>query len=192
MRLVQTNGRLSNVLGLLCMGLLASLVIVPQVAIAIYAIASPSIRATLAAQPVVALEFAVAFAFWVALVCWPLKNLLFALLSRRTVEIDETEVRVLDQTPFSTTVRCAPLLAYEGIAHHVRSSLSGLRHEAILVHPKRSRSLILYVAEHISDKEISVLCATLGMPRVATSRLYDFRGPGGSSKSSENLAAAPA
>jgi hypothetical protein len=86
-------------------------------------------------------------------------------------------VTVVDQTPFSRTAWRMPLSTFEGVALHLRSSLSGVRTEAVLVHPNRNRSVVLMVAEHIGEREILELCRVLKLPRIPAARLYDFVRP---------------
>ena len=135
----------------------------------------------------VTLELAIALAFWAGLVCWPLRNIFMALVSDRFVDIRDGEVNVVDETPFSESGWRMPLATYEGVALHLRSSLSGVRHEAVLVHPDRRRSIILMVAESIGEPEILELCGVLGLPRIPANRLYDNHSPSGDSKSDGNL-----
>jgi hypothetical protein len=185
--LQQSNRKLAKLPGLLLMTTLAGLIVVPQIALAGYAVASPDIRAALIDHPIASIELAIALAFWICLVCWPLRAMFMALICHRRVDIRDGEVNVIDRTPFSTTAWRTPLTTYEGIALHLRSSLSGIRQEAILVHPNRAQSVILMVAEHIGDREIRELCRVLGLPRVSADRLYDFGGPSGGRKATNDL-----
>lgn len=147
----QNNRKFARLPGLLLMTTMAGLIVAPQIALAAYAFGSPEVRASLIAHPWATLELAVALCFWVGLVCWPVRSMLSALICHRFVEIRGGEVQVIDQTPFSTSLRRTPLTTYEGIALDVRLPLSGIRHEATLVHPDRRRSVILMVAEHIGS-----------------------------------------
>jgi len=186
--LKQSNRKLARLPGLLLMTALAGLIVVPQIALAAYALASADVRATLVDHPMAAVELAIALAFWVCLVCWPLRGMLMALICYRQVDIRDGEVKVIDETPFSTSTWRAPITTYEGIALHLRSSLSGVRHEAILVHPSRARNVILMVAEQIGEREIRELCRVLGVPHISADRLYEFGGPSGGHKATNNLA----
>jgi hypothetical protein len=188
--LKQSNPKLSRLPGLVLMTVLAGVIVLPQVALAAYAVASSEVRSALIDQPLVALQLAIALAIWVALVCWPLRNILMSLLSDRLVDIRNGEVTVIDKTPFSAVTWRMPLATFEGIALHVRSSLSGIRHEAILVHPNRSRSIILMVAERIGEREIHELCRVLRLPSVPADRLYHFGGPPPDGNTANDLAAA--
>jgi hypothetical protein len=192
LKLEQRNPRLSRLPGLALMSALAAAVIGPQIALALTAIASPEIRAILENQPSVAIELALAFVFWTALVCLPLRSMLAAILCRRQVSIADGMIEVVDIAPFSRKTWRAPLASFDGIAHHVRSSLSGVRHEAILVHPDTRRNVILMVAAQIGDPELRELGQVLGLPRVSATRIYRFGGPSGGLTAQPALASATA
>jgi len=174
---LQRNRKLAQLPGLLVMTTLAGFVVAPQIGLAIYAVGSPDVRATLADHPVLALELAAALAFWAGLICWPLRSLLIALTSRRLVEIRAGEVKVIDESPFSTVAWRSPLETYEGIALNLRSSLSGTRQEVVLVHPNPNRNIVLRTESQIGSGEIRELCRILGLPRVSARRHYAFGGP---------------
>ena len=189
--LKQNNRKLARVPGLVLMTTLAGLIVVPQIVLAAYAFASPEVRASLIDHPWATVELAVALLFWVGLVCWPLRSMLMATICHRLVEIRDREVRVIDETPFSTVAWRAPLTTYEGIALDVCSSLSGVRYEATLVHPNSNRSVVLMVAERIGDREIEELCRIFGLPRLPAGRMRGF-GPPGSRNPGADLAAVAA
>ncbi len=149
----QTNSKLAKLPGLLLMTALAALIVLPHLGFTIYALASAEVRNALAVHPIVAVELALALLFWVGLIVWPLRNILIALISDRFVDIRNGEVKVVDRTPFSTTLWQAPIASFEGVALHTRTSISGVRQEAVLVHPNKKRSIILMAAERIGGKD---------------------------------------
>jgi hypothetical protein len=183
----QTNAKLAKLPGLVLMTVLAAAIVLPQLGFAIYAFASAEVRKALVDHPVIALELSLALVFWVALIVWPLRNILIALISDRFVDIRDGEVKVVDRTPFSTTLWQMPLASFEGVALHSRSSLSGVRQEAVLVHPNRHRNIILMAAERIGGQEFDNLCRMLSLPVVPAGRLYDL---GDKPRQSQNAVAA--
>ncbi|MET0640525.1 MAG: hypothetical protein ABWZ19_10960 [Hyphomicrobium sp.] len=172
----QSNAKLAKVPGLVLMTVLAALIVLPQLGFAVYALSSPEVRNALILHPVVAVELALALVFWAGLIVWPLRKLVMALISDRLVDIRDGDVKVVDRTPFSTSLWQTPLASFEGVALHSRSSLSGVRQEAILIHPNRSRSIILMAAERIDSSEFDRLCRALNMPVVPAEWLYDLKG----------------
>jgi hypothetical protein len=188
----QSEPKLARLPGLLLMSTLAALIVVPQIGLGIYALASPDLRAALADHPVAAVELAVAFAFWAGLVCWPLRNIIVALTTDRLIDIRDGYVTVVDKTPFSTHGWRMPLATYDGVALYLRTSLSGVRREVVLVHPNSARSLILATAESIGEREILELCHVLGLPLLRTSGSAGPNGSSGGHKFDADLAHAGA
>lgn len=186
----QNNRTFARLPGLLLMTTMAGLIVAPQIALAAYAFGSPEVRASLIAHPWATVELAVALCFWMGLVCWPVRSMLSALICHRFVEIRGVEVQVIDKTQFSTSLRRTPLTTYEGIALDERSSLSGIRHEATLVHPDRRRSVILMVAEHIGEAEVQELCRVLGLTRIPAGSQHEFGDPPGGHEAAELAAVA--
>lgn len=170
----QTNSKMAKLPGLFLMSALAALIVLPQLGFAIYALTSADVRAALVLHPITAVELALALVFWVGLIIWPLRNILIALISDRLVDIRDGTVKVIDRTPFSTTLWDMPLASFEGVALHTRTSLSIVRQEAVLVHPNKNRSIILMAAERIGGQEFDRLCQALSLPVVPAGRLYDL------------------
>jgi hypothetical protein len=138
---------------------------------------APATRAAVQQHPALALEILAAIAFSTYLMWLPMRRLLARLAIRRTVEIDATSVRVVECGHFRSWVWSAPLSSFTGVAHHVRASLSGTRHELILVHPIREKSVLLSVAVRTAQSEVDRVVALLGHKEIAPSELYRFRAP---------------
>ena len=171
----QSAARTANALNFSLMAVLAAAIVLPQVGIAAYVIASPELRSVIAGQPMIALQLAVALTFWIALFAWPLSALFARLTWRRTVEITPDNVAVSDDLAFGTSNWTAPLASYKGVAHHIRSSLSGNRHELVLVHPEPRHSVLLLVADHLTEADVARMTALLRLPQVPASELYRGR-----------------
>jgi hypothetical protein len=177
--LQRRTSEFNRISGPLLMATFAAAIVLPQIGLAEYALASPDFRQALAARPVAALELAAAFAFWIWLVCWPLRKIFIALTSDRLVDIRDGEVTVVDKNFLSTRVWRLPLVTYEGVAVRVRTSVSGTHQEALLVHPDPWRSVILATAERIGRAEALELCRVLGLPLLPTGRASGAGGPAG-------------
>ena len=149
------------------LSLLACAVAAPQIAIAIEALSRAEMRASLAAQPLVACELAIALQFWIALFIWPMSLLYRALTCRRWTAIRDRTVFVSESRGRSILAWSQPLSAYAGISHRIRSSHSGIRHEAWLEHPNKTWSLPIMVAEHISETDLACICEALELPRLS-------------------------
>lgn len=186
--LQRRHSEFAGISGPLLMTIFAAMIVLPQIGLAAYALASPDFRQALASRPIAALELAAAFAFWVALVCWPLRKIFIALTSDRLVDIRDGEVTVVDKNLLSTRVWRIPLVTYEGIALRLRTSVSGTHHEAVLVHPDPWRSVILATAEHIGRAEALELCRILGLPLLPAGRSSGAGGPSGGQRTEGALA----
>ena len=86
-------------------------------------------------------------------------------------------MRVEEGSPFGSWTWSEPLSAYAGVAHHVRASLSGTRHELILVHPEREKSVLLSVAPRTTQAEVNRVINLLGSFEIPPSALYRFKAP---------------
>jgi hypothetical protein len=123
-------------------------------------------------NPLVALQASAGIALWTALFVVPVRRLLRHWRCARSVRIEAGVVTVREQALLGYRTWQMPLPEFAGIAHLVRSSLSGVRHELYLVHPKRSKSLLIHCAESISPAAVARVGALLGLPIVPALRLY--------------------
>ncbi len=188
----RSEPKIAKLPGLLLMATLAALIVLPQIGLAVYAVASPELRAVLVANPIAAVELAIALVFWAALVCWPLRNIVIAMASDRIIDIRNGDVMVVDRTPFSTLGWRMPLSTYAGVSVKIRTSLSSVVRDVILVHPDASRSVTLATAEQVGQGEILELCRILGLPLLRTDAATGVNGPSGGHKFDADLAPAGA
>jgi len=188
----RSERKLARLPGLLLMMTLAALIVVPQIGLAVYALASPELRAVLAANPIAAIELAVAFVFWAGLVCWPLRNIILAMASDRIIDIRNGDVMVVDRTPFSSRGWRMPLATYSGVSVQLRTSLSSVMRDVVLVHPEARRSVVLATAEQVGKGEILELCRILGLPLLRSDVAPGSIGPSGGHKFDADLAPAGA
>ncbi len=141
----------------------------------VQALLSPSGRA-LIDHPAQGVEILLAIGFLAYLVALPTKRLVDRLATTRIVDIEDGVVTVTEGGYFRTWTWSAPLAAYAGVTHHVRASLSGTRHELILVHPEREKSVLLCVAARTSQSEVDRIAGLLGHQQIPPSELYRFKG----------------
>jgi hypothetical protein len=142
----------------------------------VQALLSPSARALIEQHPVQTLEILFAVAFLIFLVGLPAKRLIDRLASTRTVKIGNGTVTVTESGYFHNWTWSVPLASYSGVAHHVRASLSGARHELILVHPVWEKSILLSVAPRTSQSEVERVASLLGHKEIPPAELYRFKG----------------
>ncbi|MES0404106.1 MAG: hypothetical protein ABUJ93_11505, partial [Hyphomicrobium sp.] len=138
----------------------------------VQAAAAPAARAIVAQQPALALEILAALGFLAYLLALPLKRLLDRLAVHRTVEINKTTVTVTEGKNFRSWTWTAPLNSFAGITHLVRASLSGTRHELILIHPERKKSVLVGVGDRMLQEDIDRVAVLLGQSVVPPKELY--------------------
>jgi hypothetical protein len=146
-----------------------------SVLLILQALFAPAMRAIIGQHPALGLEILAAIAFWAYLLGMPLKRLIDRLTVTRTVEIDATAVKVTERGRLRARSWLAPLASYTGVAHHLRASLSGTRHELILVHPERAKSVLLALADRMMQSEVDRVAALVGHKEIPASTLYRFR-----------------
>jgi hypothetical protein len=90
----------------------------------------------------------------------------------RSVCVVPDRVTVSETGLFSAKVWSAPLSDFSGIAHHVRTTFSGMRQELVLVHRDRRHTVPLHTADNISHATIERAAALLGLPQLPARELY--------------------
>lgn len=176
-RSLQNSSQPASLIKLAIMLPSAIALLVPFLLVAERLANSDAFRASLNARPGAAIQLAIGLAFWTLLFAWPLKRLAESLARMRTVRIESDRVFVSDSSLFRNQDWQAPLTDYRGVAHNIRTSLSGVRHELVLVHPDRERSVLLAIAPRFAQSEIDRVCNLLLCPEVPSKELYKFRFP---------------
>ena len=175
-RFTLTTSRSSVVVKLLMLAPMMVLLAVPLTLIGAKAgpgaAAEHSALAMLSDNPVSSLQILIGLIVWAALFVWPLKRIVGCMGARRQVEIDSTLVKVADSSPFGATAWSEPLATYRGVAHHIRASLSGNRHELILVHADPAKNVVLSISDRISQTTFEQAKQLLGLPEVPARVLY--------------------
>ena len=171
-----TTSRSSVVVKLLMLAPMMVLLAVPLTLIGAKAGAGASVEhsalSMLSDKPISSLQILTGLIVWVALFVWPLKRIVSRMGARRQVAIDGTSVMVADSSPFGSTAWSAPLGSYRGVAHHIRASLSGNRHELILVHRDPAKNVVLSISDRISQTTFEQAKYLLNLPEVPARELY--------------------
>jgi hypothetical protein len=128
--------------------------------------------AVLKAKPLAGVQILLAMVIWTALFLVPLRRLLSGIGLQRTVTLDGERVSVAERGPFREQSWTLPLSAYRGVAHHIRATLSGTRHELVLVHPDARYSLLFYTADRMPSGALETVTALLRLPAVPAGELY--------------------
>jgi hypothetical protein len=149
---------------------LLCVLIVPAGLILIYA--TEEVQRAFAHHPLATAMLGSGLATWAALFLVPAKRIIQRFGNRRRVTIARERVTVVDDGLFRSSHWLAPLAEFRGIAHHVRATLSGVRHELILVHARRDRSVLLYSADTIAQSTIDRASALFCLPQLPARELY--------------------
>ena len=83
---------------------------------------------------------------------------------------------MIEEGLFAGKIWEEPVARYTGVAHHIRTSLSGTRHELVLAHPDRARSILISAAPDISQDDVDRICTLLGRAEISSRELYSVRG----------------
>ena len=146
-------------------------------AVVFQALLAPDARAVVEQHPALGLEILAAIGFIIYLLALPTRRLLARLSTTRTVEIADGLVSVTEGGHFRSWAWVAPLASFTGVAHHVRASLSGTRHELILVHPTRDDECALECGAADITKRGGPRCDTSRPQRDSAQRTLSLQGP---------------
>jgi hypothetical protein len=144
-------------------------VIAPFTLIAVHAAQEPSLLTDQVERSAI---LGLALMVWTCVFVWPIAARAKQSAAERRIVIDAASVTVWEKGLFGATTWSEPLHAYTGIAHHVRSSLSGTRHELLLIHADPARALLLRTAAQITQAEIDHLTMLLGCREIAPQVFY--------------------
>ncbi len=133
-------------------------------------------QTAIVAQPVPAALTLIGLSMLLVPVVFLIRRILTGFGGTRHVTLTDTNISVTDQSLGRPLTWTAPLTTFRGVTHHVRTNLSHTRHELILVHPNPKRSLLLSIADKVTDREVSKLSQRLAMPVLPASCLYRLPG----------------
>jgi len=134
-----------------------------------------TVRAAVVERSLSALWIAMGLGLWVMLWGIPAWTYVTRLGSRRSIEIGDGMVWVHDRTLWRKVRWSCALVRFEGLAHNIRTTHSGMRHELVLVHKDRAKSVLIHMAPSITDADMDRATAMLGHSKVSARALYGVR-----------------
>jgi hypothetical protein len=152
----------------------AGVLLVPFSLLAARAAEDPASFIATIRQPAIALQLGLALVVAVAFVAVPLRKLVRRSLQPRRIVISGGHV-VASHDSAGTPAWSEPLTAYRGVAHHIRTSLSGAQHEIVLVHPDASKSIVLQSADRIAQPQVDAMACLLNVAEVPARAIYQTR-----------------
>lgn len=109
------------------------------------------------------LQLVFAFVLALVLTAFAIRRVRMAWGRSATVEIGFGVIAVVERR-FGVVHRWdAPISDFLGLAHNVRSSLSGARHELVLVHPNPAKHVLLSIAPAMPQQHIDRVSILLGL-----------------------------
>jgi hypothetical protein len=162
-RLDLAGSRGSLVIALLLTMAAAALLITPFALVGSLAAFQPEAFLNADVSWISGVQLAAAFATALVLLVFAIRRVRMAWGRSATVEIGYGVVAV-NERRFGMTHRWAvPVSDFLGVAHNVRSSLSGSRHELVLVHPDPSKHVLLGLAQAMPQQHIDRVVILLGL-----------------------------
>lgn len=131
------------------------------------ALSKPDAVSLAFAEPVATLQIVVGLLLMAGLLLVPARRLVARAGSGGTVQIDSGFVHVAERGLLSSRNFHEPLDAYRGTAHRVRTTISGVRHELVLVHPDARRDVVIALERLGPALTPAGMIALLGLPEIA-------------------------
>lgn len=144
----------------------------PVLLIGADAIAHPQVVQTIAEHAGATTLLMTGIILGLTLLYFPLRSGLARLGGAGVVRLQDGQVHVERQGLLGRQQWSAPLKAYCGVTHHIRATLSGPRHEIILVHPDPAKDVLLNLAPRHPQEGAAYYGELLGLPEVQPRTLY--------------------
>jgi hypothetical protein len=165
----QSHRATATLLLLLTLPVLAVLIVPPAL---ILFLAVEDLRHAIADKPLAVGMLVLGLVTWAGVFLVPTQRLVRKLWTTRSVSVAADRVTVNDDGLLGSRLWTAPLSDFSGIAHQVRATLSGVRHELVLVHRDRRRTVPLHTADRISQATIDRAAALFRLPQLSARELY--------------------
>lgn len=170
--LLQSTSRGAVAVHVLMMLPVAALSLLPFGLVIAEAAGRPEVTNLLLGRPLSAMLLLAGLAASAGLLASAAAKTMERLGRRQVVTISNGRVTVMENRPWGSRSWQEALSAYEGVAHHIRASLSGSRHEMVLVHPDKRRSILLDFGPAVREADLAAMADRLGMPVVPAKALY--------------------
>ncbi len=152
-----------------------AILLTPLGLIAADAATNPQVFNTLGEHIGSSLLLAAGVAVGLVLLAYPLRAGLARLGGRTKVRLADGQVFVERRGVLRSQNWSAPLSQFCGVTHHIRATLSGARHEIILVHPDPAKDVLLNLGSRHPKEGADHFAYMLGMAEVQPRTLYQRR-----------------
>jgi hypothetical protein len=109
------------------------------------------------------LQLTLAFVMALAFTAFAVRRVSMAWGSAATVEIGHGVVAVVERRFGRTRSWALPVSDFQGLAHNVRTSLSGARHELVLVHADPAHHVLISLASAMPQQHVDRVAILLGL-----------------------------
>ena len=151
----------------------ACFLLAPFGLVAALAALDPNSFMAIAQNPSTAIQLGLALLVGIMFVALPLRRLLRRVFSPRCIVISDRTVSATNTRNPGAPQWSEPLAAYKGVAHHVRTTLSGAHHEIVLIHDEPSKSVVLQTADRIAQPQVDAVAILLNVALVPARIMYD-------------------
>lgn len=145
----------------LLLALLAPFVLVAQ-----HLVLDPAARAVVVERPQALVQIVLGLGFCGVLFGWPLVHFARRLGQARSIAVDERAVAVTERKFGRARSWSEPLSGYAGLSHNIRSSLAGVSHELVLVHPDPARSVLVATRARLSETDVAFAAQVLNVAEI--------------------------
>lgn len=174
-RVERSKARWSAVLGLVAAAAMVLSLFGGMFLITTQAISEPEALSLALAKPLATLQIVAGVLLLSALLLVPARRLVSDFGRKGLVEIDGNIVRVAERGLFSSRRFREPLHAYRGVAHRIRTTVSGLHHELVLVHPDTHRDVVIALDRLGPAVTPASMIARIGLPEIRASDIAHRR-----------------
>jgi hypothetical protein len=123
------------------------------------------------------LQLGAAFLLALGLIAFAVRRVKMTWASAATVEIGHGVVAVVQRGLGATRRWSLPISEYLGIAHNVRTSLSGARHELVLVHRNPAFNVLIGLAPSMPQQHVDRMAILLGLLEIPAHSISEKRTP---------------
>lgn len=138
-----------------------------MILVASQALSEPETLNLALARPMATLQIVAGMLLLAMLLLVPVRRMLASVGRTGLIEIDGRSVRVRENGLLAERAFTEPLAAYEGVAHRIRTTISGVQHEIILVHSDARRDVVIPLDATQRNMTPAAMMAQLGLPEIA-------------------------
>jgi hypothetical protein len=172
---VQQSSRAAAVVMVLLLLPVISMIVVPFTLVV--ALAGADLQHAFAEKPLAVSGLVSGLFAWAGFFLVPAQKIIRRFWSTRSVRIAAHRVTVHQAGLVGARLWTAPLSDFAGIAHRMRATLSGVRHELLLVHRDPRRTVLLHAADRICQATIDRACALFQLPQLPAGALHGLPPP---------------